>query len=136
MKISADKHEKYIVLKLEEEKLESLIAPDLKSELVYVNAAGYRNIILDLSDVKYVDSSGLSAVLTANRLCKAANGTFVMTNVQPTVKKLIEISQLDTILTILQNVEEAVDYVFIEEIERDLTQSNDANEDPQNATTT
>ena len=44
---------------------------------------------------------------------------------QPTVKKLIEISQLETILTVLQNVEEAVDYVFIEEIERDLRHSDE-----------
>ncbi len=125
MKLSIDKHEKYIILKLEEEKLESLIAPNLKSELIYITTEGYRNIILDLADVKYVDSSGLSAILTGNRLCKAANGSFILANVQPTVKKLIEISQLETILTVLQNVEEAVDYVFIEEIERDLRHSDE-----------
>ena len=120
MKLSLDKHEKYILLKLEEEKLDTLIAPQLKSELIYLNAEGYRNIILDLSQVVYADSSGLSALLRGNQLCKSSGGTFVLVGLQGAVSKLIEISQLTTVLHILPTVEEATDLVFIEEIERDL----------------
>lgn len=120
MKLSLDKHEKYILLKLEEEKLDTLIAPQLKSELIYLNTEGYRNVIIDLSEVSYADSSGLSALLRGNQLCKSSNGTFVLVGLQSTVKKLIEISQLSNVLHILPTVEEATDLVFIEEIERDL----------------
>jgi anti-sigma B factor antagonist len=40
--------------------------------------------------------------------------------VHPSVKKLIEISRLDTVLTIIPTVEESIEYVFMEEIEREI----------------
>ena len=62
MKFTVDKQEKYTMLKLHEEKLDSSVAPQLKSELITLHAEGVQNIILDLSEVKYTDSSGLSAL--------------------------------------------------------------------------
>jgi anti-sigma B factor antagonist len=79
-----------------------------------------RNLILDLTNVKFVDSSGLSAILTAHRLWKDT-GSFVLAGpLHPMVVKLIEISRLDTILAIVPSVSEAVDYVKMEELEREL----------------
>ncbi len=121
MKYTVDKQEKYSLLQLEEENLNSLIAPDLKSEFVFLCNEGVPNLILDLSHVKYVDSSGLSAILTANRLW-SGQGVFVLTGVQhPTVKKLIEISRLETIFKIIPTIEESIDYIFMEEIEKELS---------------
>jgi anti-anti-sigma factor len=119
MKFSIDKNEKYCVFKLEDEKLNTLNAPKLKSELVILNAGGSKNIILDLSDVSFVDSSGLSAILIGNRLCKNVNGTFAIANLNEYVSKLIKISQLDSILNIFPTVQEASDFVMLEEVERD-----------------
>ena len=120
MKFSIEKKDKYSVFKLSEEKLLSLNAPKLKSEFVLLNAEGIKNIILDLQDVQYIDSSGLSAILIGNRLCKDANGSFVLSKLNDSVSKLIKISQLDNILTVLLTIEESVDYVMMEELERDL----------------
>jgi anti-sigma B factor antagonist len=120
MKFSLDKHEKYVVFKLEESKLNSLIAPIVKSEFILINTEGLRNIIMDLSEVKFCDSSGLSSLLVAHRLCKTSGGTFAVTGLQPTVEKLIKISQLESVLTIVMSVEEAVDLIFMEEIEKEL----------------
>jgi anti-sigma B factor antagonist len=121
MKFTLDKTDRYTVLKLEEENLNSILAPDLKSEFVFFRNEGVRNLILDLSGVKYVDSSGLSAILTANRLWKDY-GSFVLTGAtHASVKKLIEISRLESILVIIPTVEESIDYVFMEDIEKELT---------------
>ncbi len=121
MKYTLDKSERYSIFKLHEDNLNSVLAPDLKSEFVFFRNEGVRNLILDLSDVKYVDSSGLSAILTANRLWKDY-GSFVLTGATSTsVKKLIEISRLESILTIVPTVEESIDYVFMEDIEKELT---------------
>jgi len=100
--------------------LNSLIAPNLKSEFVFLRNEGVRNLILDLSGVDYVDSSGLSAILTANRIWKGY-GSFILTGINsPSVEKLIKISRLETILTIIPTVEESTDYVFMNEIEEEL----------------
>nr|WP_294794204.1 STAS domain-containing protein [uncultured Mucilaginibacter sp.] len=120
MKFTVDKHEKYILLKLNESKLNSLITPQLKSELILINTEGQRNIILDLSQVKFADSSGLSSLLVGHRLCKNASGSFILTSLNEAVSRLITISQLENVLTIVPKAEEAIDLIFMEEIEKEL----------------
>ena len=120
MKYTIDKQEKYALLRLHEEKMDSSVAPGLKSELITLHAEGVKNIILDLSDVKYTDSSGLSALLVGNRIFQEEGGIFVLTALSEHTIKLIKISQLDSVLTITLTPEEAVDAVFMHEIERDL----------------
>lgn len=120
MKYTIDKREKLSVLTLDEENLNSLIAPDLKSDLLILKNEGINNLVVDLTKVKYVDSSGLSAILTGNRMWKDS-GSFVVTGIEsPMVKKLIEISKLDTVLSIVSSLEEAVGLIHMEEIERDM----------------
>ncbi|MDO9039848.1 MAG: STAS domain-containing protein, partial [Bacteroidota bacterium] len=70
------------------DRLDTNNAPDLKSELVVINANGEKNIILDISDCEYCDSSGLSAILVANRLCEDSTGTFVLTGLQSDVEQI------------------------------------------------
>jgi anti-anti-sigma factor len=120
MKYSVDKQEKYSLLRLNEEKLDSSIAPQLKSEMVTLHAEGVRNIILDLSEVKYTDSSGLSALLVGNRILQEDNGIFILARLSDHTMKLIKISQLDSVLNILPTVEEGIDAVFMHEIEKDM----------------
>jgi anti-anti-sigma factor len=107
MEFKIDKFENHTLIKVLEEKLDTHIAPTLKSELVLVSGNGEKNIILDLSNCRYCDSSGLSAILVANRLCKNASGTFVLTGLNDAVERLITISQLDTVLNISNSLQEA-----------------------------
>lgn len=120
MKFTLDKQERYTIFRPEEENLNSICAPKLKSEFVLLANGGTQNLVLDLSSVRYVDSSGLSAILTARRLWTQL-GTFVVTGVEHSaVKRLVEISKVDSVLTILPTVSESVDYVFMEDLQRDL----------------
>jgi len=95
------------LIQVQTEKLDTHVAPALKSELVLVSGKGEKNIILDLGKCEYCDSSGLSAILVANRLCKNAGGTFVLCGLNDAVERLITISQLDTVLNITRTVSDA-----------------------------
>jgi len=95
------------LIQVQTEKLDTHVAPALKSELVLVSGKGEKNIILDLGKCEYCDSSGLSAILVANRLCKNAGGTFVLCGLNDAVERLITISQLDTVLNITKTVSDA-----------------------------
>jgi len=125
MKYTVDKHEKYVLIKLEETKLNSLISPKLKSEMILINSEGIRNIILDLSGVLYSDSSGLSSLLVGHRLCKNSAGSFIISGLSENVERLVNISQLQNVLSITKSVEEAIDLLFMEEIERDLNRAEE-----------
>lgn len=126
MKYEVDKKEKYTLVRLNEEKLDASVAPELKSELITMHAEGTQNMILNMSSVKYTDSSGLSALLVGNRVFREDGGMFVMSSLNDHVVKLIKISQLDSVLTISSTPEEAIDTVFLNQIENDL--NNEASE--------
>ncbi len=120
MKFILDKKDKYTVFSVLEAKLNSIVAPDLKTELVILNNEGIRNIILDLGEVNFIDSSGLSAILVGNRLCQNSGGKLIVTCITANVNRLIKISQLDSVLSIVPSIQESRDYIMMSELAREL----------------
>lgn len=96
------------VVKTNVDRLNAGNAPQLKAELVMLSKNNVNNIIIDMTSTSYCDSSGLSAILVANRLCKDTNGQFVLCGLNDNVNKLIQIAQLDKVLTITANQSEAL----------------------------
>ncbi|MDX5337826.1 MAG: STAS domain-containing protein [Cyclobacteriaceae bacterium] len=125
MKYTIDKKEQYVVFTPMEEKLDSLLAPALKSELLTIHAEGFPNIVLDMSQVKYVDSSGLSALLVGDREYGRNGGIFVISGVQEHVMKLLKISMLDKKLNLVNTLEEAGEAIFMHEIENGEEEEED-----------
>ena len=120
MKYLVDKKEKYSVFTLQDENLNAKNAPTLKTQFVILKDEGTKNLILNLESVKFVDSSGLSAILVANRLW-GEKGSFVLTGVNhESVLKLIEISRLNSVLTILPTVKQGIEGILLDELEREL----------------
>lgn len=109
MSFKIQKKGNYTLIKTGVEKLDTTVAPSLKSDLVLLNSEGEKNIIIDLSATRYCDSSGLSAILVANRLCKNAGGSLIITGLQEPVMNLISISQLDSILDIVDTLENSIE---------------------------
>ena len=70
MKFTIEHRDRVAIVTSTVEKLDALHAPDLKAELVQLAKSGHLNIVLDLTESRYCDSSGLSAVLVGNRLCR------------------------------------------------------------------
>jgi len=96
------------VVKTNVERLNAANAPDLKAELLHLNKSSVNNVVIDMSATRYCDSSGLSAILIANRLCKDTNGQFILCGLQSNVQKLIEIAQLDKVLVIVPTADDAL----------------------------
>ncbi len=107
MSFGIEKRELYTLVKVHAEKLDTHNAPELKTELVVISGNGEKNIVLDLSGCRYCDSSGLRAVLVANRLCEDSIGALIVTGLQPDVASIFRISMLHTVLLIARSVDEA-----------------------------
>jgi anti-anti-sigma factor len=118
--LQIERKEKYISIELLEEKFLSNNNKDLKETILDPANTSFRNIILDISKVKYIDSSGLSSILLAYKLCKSRNGILVICGACDAVKTLIKISQLDSILSLVPSLEEARDMIMMEELEKDI----------------
>lgn len=106
-RFTIEKENNYTLISLNTDKLDAALAPILKSEFVLIAGNGEKNIIIDMDNVQYCDSSGLSTILVANRLSKNASGVFALCNLNPPVARLISISQLDSVLHIADNLDEA-----------------------------
>lgn len=107
MNLSIHKFGSHTVVKVHDENLDALIAPNLKSELVVMVENGERNILVDLFSCNSCDSSGLSALLLGNRLCKGANGAFIIYGISPQVRGMMDLIGFESLLTIAENKEAA-----------------------------
>jgi len=90
------------------ERLDTHSAPELKGIFTFEQKKGLNKMLLNLEKTKFCDSSGLSAILVGNRLCKDTNGIFGITNIQPMVQKMIEIAQLSSVLNIYSTMDDAL----------------------------
>lgn len=120
MQFEVVKRDLYTLVKVNSDKLDSNNAPELKSEIVVISGQGEKNIVLDLSECKYCDSSGLRAVLVANRLCEEAIGALILTGLQPDVVNILRISMLHTVLLITKSIEDAE--MLLKEKEKRMTE--------------
>ena len=111
MSIEVFKKDKYALVKVLNEKLDAQISPSLKAEFTVLGDT-FNKMMVDLSACKYCDSSGLSALLMANRICKTGGGKLALLGVNEAVMKLIQISQLDAILTITSTEEDALSKIM------------------------
>ncbi len=122
MKFTIERKDEYTILTIDEEKLDSLVSPEVKSEFVTLQAEGTQNVIVNMEHVKYSDSSGLSALLVGNRIF-SETGSFVLFAVTDHVMKLIKISQLEKVIDILPTLEESIDTVFMNALKRGLEEN-------------
>lgn len=68
-------------------------------------------LIVDLSDISYVDSSGLSALLAANKELSARDAALYVAAPpgRPGVRRVIEITRLDAVIRVRDTVEDILD---------------------------
>ncbi|MDZ7766668.1 MAG: STAS domain-containing protein [Melioribacteraceae bacterium] len=98
------------IFRLNEKRFDASIAGLVKGEFtILLHTDDINKMIIDLEEVEYCDSSGLSAILLAYRILQAEEGQIRIASPTKNVRSLIEISQLDRILPICESVEEALE---------------------------
>ncbi len=75
-------------------------SPELREALIQTLEARPQRLTLDLSDVPYMDSSGVGTLVETKRLIEKQGGQIELTGLQPRVKSVFEITQLDRFFAI------------------------------------
>lgn len=86
------------IVKIDKERLDSILAPILKSELLVLVNEGVKKILIDLSNVTYADSSGLGALLFGLRQMKGLEGQLKLFAANERVMSLVRIARLGDFL--------------------------------------
>ncbi len=84
-------------------------SPALRERLRSVLEDGPRRIVMDLSGVGYVDSSGVATLVEALREIRGLGGEMVLAGVAERVRGVLEIARLDTVFPTAETVEEALE---------------------------
>lgn len=107
MEIKEKSIDSITVITLVNNRLDAAEAPDFKEKLKYLIGQGKTLLVLDLSRVGFIDSSGLGAIVSC--LKNLGNrGDLVISGVQDTVMDMFRITRMDRIFKIVSSEEEAV----------------------------
>ncbi len=109
MKFQTKEEDHYFLVTLGDEKIDSNLSPELKGHIINVSSKNPdKHLIIDLSKVRFADSSGLSAFLLAYRLYRDHSRVCVFAGPSPSIIELFEISQLINVFPIAENVDVAI----------------------------
>jgi anti-anti-sigma factor len=101
MNFTTQRIEDIVVFSLNETKLDANNSGLVKAEFtLLMKLESVKKLILDLTDVESCDSTGLSALLVANRLVNANNGRICLVSTAEKVLSLIRITQLNKVLSV------------------------------------
>lgn len=94
------------VLQIAEERFDAKLAPRFRQEIEQrVDEIG-NHLVLDLSQVRFMDSSGLGAVMSVYKMLRGKKISVV--NPQRAVKELLKLTRMDKLITSYDSIEDAV----------------------------
>lgn len=109
MKFEVTKNGNATILTLKERKLDSSVSPELKAEfLLLCKPKVTERLIVDMAKVDSCDSSGLSALLIADRTMREHGGEVRLVHVHKKVMSILKISQLDRVFQIYDTLQTAL----------------------------
>jgi anti-sigma B factor antagonist len=80
----------------------------LKDTLKQIIDGGSAHVVVDLADVPFIDSAGLSALVFGLKLARRAGGDLMLAGVQPQTLTVLSLTMLDKVFTICPNREAAL----------------------------
>jgi anti-anti-sigma factor len=107
MNYHTTKENDLVIFHLDESRLDATNSAEVKAEFLILCQKDLSVFIVDLTHVEFADSSGLSALLLAERTMRGFGGGVLVVDKVGRVRTLIEISKLTDILPVFGSVEEA-----------------------------
>ena len=109
MNILTEKHGGRTVLSLKEDRLDAHNSGELKDRILKILEEGGRDLVIDLDQVQFVDSSGLGALLSGYKNASLRSSGFALAGLQPRVRSMFELTRLHRVFEIYPSLQEAVD---------------------------
>src|SRR5262249_49223924 len=83
-------------------------SPGLQRELESLSGNGPRRVVVDLSQLTFIDSSGISVVVSAARALEAGGGRLTLAGATSHVARVLEIAHVSAVVPIAATVEDAL----------------------------
>ncbi len=124
MNYTIEKNEQYALIRLAESQFGEDVSTTFDTLSRGLFREGYSNIIIDIEPVQTVDQVGLMTIRKINRQCTNEVGLLILVTKNDELITFLDKANISD-LTIMPTVEEAIDAVFMNELENDFRSEED-----------
>jgi anti-sigma B factor antagonist len=107
MNLKIERKNSIVLINVKEERLDAHNSGDLKNEMLQLFTSGEKQILVDLKDVRFIDSSGLGALVSGFKNAISHQGSLKLSSLQPQVKSMFELTRLHRVFEIYATAAEA-----------------------------
>lgn len=104
MNLDLEKINNFSVLTIQDERIDAHNSAELKEYLLDMIEGGESHIIVQLKKVRFIDSSGLGALLFGHKHMAAKSGQFILSNIQTQVLSMFELTRLTRVFEIYADI--------------------------------
>lgn len=97
------------VIYVKEERLDAHNSDELKAELNRLFDGGTKDLLIDLKEVRFIDSSGLGVLVSGFKNASARQGSLKLSALQSQVKSMFELTRLHRVFDIFPTVDDALE---------------------------
>lgn len=98
-----------VLLTVQEERLDAHNSSELKTQMLKLFEEGKTSLVVDLHAVRFVDSSGLGALVSGFKNASSRNGSLKLAGLQLQVKSMFELTRLHRVFEIFGSADEAIE---------------------------
>ena len=107
MNLDTRKKDNVLVIKPFETRIDAKVAAEFKEKMINFITDGNKLIVLNLSDVDFIDSSGLGAIVSSLKQL-GGEGDIVICEIKESILNLLRLTRLDRVLRIFSTEKEAI----------------------------
>lgn len=108
MDIKMELTEGTAVLFIREDRLDANNSEELKAELRRLFESGTKDLVIDMKEVLFIDSSGLGVMVSGYKNASILHGSLKLSNLQSQVKSMFELTRLHRVFDIFPTVDDAL----------------------------
>jgi anti-sigma B factor antagonist len=108
MIVQIEEKDAAVLIHVREERLDAHNSGELKAQMLNLFEEGKNNLVVNLEDVRFVDSSGLGSLVSGFKNASARNGSLKLCGLQPQVKSMFELTRLHRVFEIFPHADDAL----------------------------
>ncbi|WP_300057088.1 STAS domain-containing protein [uncultured Roseobacter sp.] len=107
MQLSTKTEEQLRIVSVREERIDAAVALEFKDAMRVQTEDGPRTVVLDLSEVQFIDSSGLGAIVASMKTL-GAERKMALAGLTPTVERVFQLTRMDSVFSVFSTVDGAL----------------------------
>ena len=109
MNLKTEQNGAVTVIVVREERLDAHNSDELKVEMNRLFEGGMKDLLVDLKEVRFIDSSGLGVLVSGYKNASTRQGSIKLCGLQTQVKSMFELTRLHRVFDIFQTADEALE---------------------------